>query len=249
MPAGGRSKIATGSNSLGQRARRRNIDRSAATRRQILDATVRLLESAGYGAVTNIKVAEAAGVSRGAMMHHFPTRQDLLVATVEHAYAKLCDYRQWKFDSLEPGLPRYRSLIDLAWATARMPEGVACNEIRAGSRSDPEIRKAVTPMMSRISDDYARLVGRLAREAGLVPDAELHGLTATTVMAARSMAINGFTYPRERLIANVLTALKTMRENIIARQLGAHVAERPVEEQAERTGRRTAKRGAPSPAS
>jgi AcrR family transcriptional regulator len=227
MPDDGRSTIATAASSLGQRARRRNIDRSATTRRQILEATVTLLESDGYGAVTNIRVAEAAGVSRGAMMHHFPTRQDLLVATVEHAYAKLSDYRQQEFDRLEPGLPRYRSLIDLAWATARMPEGVACNEIRAGSRSDPEIRKAVTPMMSRIADDYARLVGRLAREAGLVPDPELQGLTATTVMATRSMAINGFTYPRERLIENVLTTLKTMREDIIARQLGEHLAQRP----------------------
>jgi AcrR family transcriptional regulator len=228
MPDHGSSTIATAADSLGQRARRRNIDRSASTRRQILDATVQLLESHGYGAVTNIRVAEAAGVSRGAMMHHFPTRQDLLVATVEHAYSKLSDYRQQQFDRMEPGLPRYRSLIDLAWATARMPEGVACNEIRAGSRSDPEIRRAVTPMMSRISDDYARLVGRLAREAGLIPDRELQGLTATTVMAARSMAVNGFTYPRDKMIENVLTTLKTMREDIIARQLGEQAAQRPV---------------------
>jgi AcrR family transcriptional regulator len=228
MPDEGRSTIATAADSLGQRARRRNIDRSATTRRQILEATVKLLESDGYGAVTNIRVAEAAGVSRGAMMHHFPTRQDLLAATVEFAYAKLSDFRQQEFNRLEPGLPRYRSLIDLAWATARMPEGVACNEIRAGSRSDPEIRRAVTPMMSRIADDYARLVGRLAREAGLVPDPELQGLTATTVMATRSMAINGFTYPREQMIENVLTTLKTMREDIIARQLGEHMAKRPV---------------------
>jgi len=228
MPDDGRSTIATAANSLGQRARRRNIDRSATTRRQILDATVRLLESDGYGAVTNMRVAEAAEVSRGAMMHHFPTRQDLLAATVEYAYAKLSDYRQQEFDRLEAGLPRYRALIDLAWATARVPEGIACNEIRAGSRSDPEIRKAVIPMMSRISDDYARLVGRLAREAGLIPDAELQGLTATTVMATRSMAINGFTYPREQLIENVLGTLKAMREDIIARQLGEHVAQRPV---------------------
>jgi AcrR family transcriptional regulator len=220
-----RSRIATATGSLGQRSRRRNIDRSAATRRQILEATIRLLDSHGYGAVTNIKVAEAAGVSRGAMMHHFPTRQDLLVATVEFAYDKLLAYRLTHLGKLDFGLPRYRALIDLAWATARLPEGIACNEIRTGSRSDPEIRKAVTPMMSRISDDYARLVGRLAREAGLTPDVELRGLTATTAMVMRSLAINTFTYPREKLVENVLASLKRMRENIIARQLGGHMAQ------------------------
>jgi AcrR family transcriptional regulator len=225
MPDDGRSTIATAASSLGQRARRRNIDRSATTRRQILEATIRLLESHGYGAVTNIRVAEAAGVSRGAMMHHFPTRQDLLVATVEFAYSKLLGYRLAHLARREPGLPRYRALIDLGWATARLPEGIACNEIRSGSRSDPEIRKAVTPMMSKISDDYARLVGRLAREAGLTPDVELHGLTATTAVAMRSLAINTFTYPREQMVENVLATLKAMRERIIARQLGEHMAE------------------------
>jgi len=215
-----------------KRARRTNVDRTATTRRQILEATVRCLEQQGYGAVTNILVAEEAGVSRGAMMHHFPTRQRLLVATIEYAYGKLSDYRLAVLSKLEPGLPRYRALIDLAWITSRMPEGMACNEIRSGSRSEPEIRAAVTPVMSHISDDYARLVGRLVREAGLVPNAEIHGLTATAVMAARSLAINTFTYPREQMIANVLGALKRMREDIIARQLGEHMAERPAEKAA-----------------
>lgn len=66
---------------------RTNVGRSAATRRQILDATVRCLDQWGYGAGTNLKVADAADVSRGAMMHNFPTRQALIVGTIEFAYA------------------------------------------------------------------------------------------------------------------------------------------------------------------
>jgi AcrR family transcriptional regulator len=177
--------------------------------------------------VTNIRVAEEAGVSRGAMMHHFPTQQDLLVATIEYAYGKLSEYRREALSKLEPGLPRYRALIDLAWETAQMPEGVACNEARHGSRSDPEIRAAVTPIMTRLSDDYGRLHMRLAREAGLEANAEVQGLTATTAMTMRSLAVNTFTYPRSQLVENVLFTLKSVREDIIARQLGQHVAERP----------------------
>src|SRR5262245_50796835 len=102
------------------RERRRNVDRSAATRKQILEAAIRCLETVGYGAVTNIRVAEEAGVSRGAMMHHFPTRQTLIVAAVEYAYTRLRDFRIETLSKLAPGLPRYRAVIDLAWATARM---------------------------------------------------------------------------------------------------------------------------------
>jgi AcrR family transcriptional regulator len=206
-------------------ARRRNADRSAATRKVILEATITCLHKQGYGAVTNHTVADLAGVSRGAMMHHFPTRQALLVATVEYAYAKLRDYREKFIGGLEPGLPRYRALIDLAWENAQMPEDIACNEIRMGSLSDPEIAAAITPIMIKVADEFARYIGAIARQAGLETDAELKGLTATTAMAVRAMAVNLFTYPRPQVVDCVLNSLKLARERMIARQLGEAVAE------------------------
>ena len=66
-----------------------------------------------------------------------------------------------------PGLDRYRLIMNLSLVAQRMPEGMALNEIRIGSRSDLEIRDGVTPMMSAISEDYVRMVSRIAREAGL----------------------------------------------------------------------------------
>jgi AcrR family transcriptional regulator len=207
--------------------RRKNADRSAATRRLILEATIRCLDAWGYGAVTNIKVADEAGVSRGAMMHHFPTRQALIVATVEHAHETLSEYRRTELAKFPAGLPRFRAIVDMAIVTQRMPEGVACNEIRFGSRSDPEIRTAVTPTASFISDEYGRLVSRIAREAGLTPNRELQALTATMAMAARSLAISTFTYPRGNIEESVLWMIRNIREDIIARQLGEAAAERP----------------------
>jgi AcrR family transcriptional regulator len=206
-------------------ARRRNVDRSAATRKVILDATVSCLFKQGYGAVTNHTVADLAGVSRGAMMHHFPTRQALLVATIEYAYARLRDHRLSLIANLEPGLPRYRALIDLAWENAQTPEDIACNEIRMGSRSDPEIAASITPIMIKVADEFGRFVGRVAREANLEPDAELKGLTLTTAMAMRAMAVNLFTYPRPEIVNSVLDTLKATREKIIARQLGVTMAQ------------------------
>ena len=108
-----------------------------------------------------------------------------------------------------------------------MPEGMACNEIRIGSRSDPEIRAAVTPIMSQISDDYGRMIARLARAAGLTPNRELQGLTSITVMSTRALAINTFTYPRGNIEENTLWMIRSVREDIIARQLGEKYADRP----------------------
>jgi AcrR family transcriptional regulator len=207
--------------------RRKNVDRSAATRRQILEATVRCLDQWGYGAVTNLKVADAAGVSRGAMMHHFPTRQALIVGTIEFAYANQSAFRAAELAKAPAGLDRFRRIMDLSYTTQRMPEGMALNEIRIGSRSDPEIREAVTPMMSTISEDYVRMISDVAREAGLKSNREMRGLIGTVAMASRALAINTFTYPSSRVAENVLWTLQCMREDLIARELGAKHARRP----------------------
>jgi len=207
--------------------RRKNSERSASTRRLILDATINCLNAWGYGGVTNIKVADAAGVSRGAMMHHFPTRQSLIIATMEHAYQRLSAFRAEEMEKVPAGLPRFRAILDQSLITQRMPEGAALNEVRVGSRSDQEIRDAVTPIMSEISEDYVRMVRKIAREAGLTPNRELYGLTGTVAMATRALAINTFTYPSVGMRDNVLWTLQMMREDLIARQLGETFAERP----------------------
>ena len=216
-----------GGDAQSPRDRRKNAERSAATRKQILEATVQCLDASGYGAVTNIRVADLAGVSRGAMMHHFPTRQALIIATVEYAYETLNQYRAIEVAKSPPGLDRYRLIMNLSLVTQRMPEGMALNEIRIGSRSDLEIRDGVTPMMSAISEDYVRMVSRIAREAGLKATRELHGLTGTVAMATRALAINTFTYPSPRVGDNVSWTLQTMREDLIARQLGKDEAQYP----------------------
>jgi AcrR family transcriptional regulator len=203
-----------------EKVRRSNLDRSTATREQILNAVVCALHDHGFAALTNAGIITSANVSSGAMMHHFPTRQALLVETVTFAYDKLSEFRVANLGRLAPGLPRFRAIIDLAWATSRMSEGIAVNEIRIGARSNPELAGALSPSLMGIASNYGRFVGRYTREAGLTPTADIQALSATTAMAVRSLAIDRFTNPSPQMVTNVLVGLRTMRENIIAKQLG-----------------------------
>src|ERR1700739_4698659 len=68
----------------GQRVRRTQAERSAAMRTRLLDATVECLVSHGYSGTTTARVAEMAGVTRGAQVHHFRSKEDLVVAAIEH---------------------------------------------------------------------------------------------------------------------------------------------------------------------
>jgi AcrR family transcriptional regulator len=64
--------------------RRSQAARSAATQARLLDATIDCLVERGWAATSTTEVVRRAGVSRGAQVHHYPTKEDLVLAAVEH---------------------------------------------------------------------------------------------------------------------------------------------------------------------
>ena len=50
----------------------------------MLDATAKLIRQKGFGGLRTIEVAKVAGVSRGALLHHFPSKHALVVAVMTH---------------------------------------------------------------------------------------------------------------------------------------------------------------------
>jgi len=192
-----------------------------------MDAVIAILNRKGFSALTNALIIADTGISSGALMHHFPTRQQLLIATVEYAYASLADYREQQLGALEPGLARFRALIDLAWQSSRMPVGLAVNEVRIGARSDAELATSFRPTFTRIGNHFGGYVSNLAREAGLKPDDEVQGLWTATSMALRSLAIDSKTYSKPQVAVNAMLALRTLRETLIMRQLGEAAGQDP----------------------
>src|SRR5690349_22287634 len=68
--------------------RRSNAERSAATQTRLLDATIECLIERGWAGTSTTEIVRRAGVSRGAQVHHFPTKDDLVLAAVEHLLAR-----------------------------------------------------------------------------------------------------------------------------------------------------------------
>src|SRR5688572_23480867 len=102
-----------------------NARRSAATRSRLITATITVLQREGYAAATTVKVAREAGVSRGAMLHQFPTRADLLIAVAEHIVREQDSARRRELREVKRGLPRFNAITGVAWKTMREPESMA----------------------------------------------------------------------------------------------------------------------------
>ena len=113
-------------------------------RKRLLDATVECLVQYGYAGTTTTKVTELAGVTRGAQVHHFPTRADLVAAAVRHLAAKRTELAFEKIDEVRRAADPIDAALDLLWEVHQGPIQYATIEMWVAARTDPELRKQLT---------------------------------------------------------------------------------------------------------
>lgn len=113
-------------------------------RARLIQAAIDTLYRSGHSATTTIEVARRARVSRGAMLHHFPTRTRLLLATANHIVDSDHEFRRGKLFStkIAPGLGRFYAASDVSWELHRRPSNIALLEIMMATRSDRALGKA-----------------------------------------------------------------------------------------------------------
>lgn len=126
-------------------------DRSSITRDRVLDAAVGVLLDLGYPNTTAAIVADRAGVSRGALQYHFPTKRELLAAAVEHLAASIGrDLRRATEQMPAHREDRTSAVVDLLWAASSGPLAVAWMELTMAARTDPELRDLVRDVERRV---------------------------------------------------------------------------------------------------
>jgi AcrR family transcriptional regulator len=125
----------------GSRTGRTQEERSAAMRRRLLDATVDCLVEYGYAGTTTTKVADRAGVTRGAQVHHFPTKTDLVVSAIRYLAAKRTELAFAELNRLRESADPIRDALDLLWEMHRGPIFSATVELWVASRTDSELRR------------------------------------------------------------------------------------------------------------
>jgi AcrR family transcriptional regulator len=132
-------------------------ERTRAMRARLLDATVELLVERGFGGTSTTLVSQRAGVSRGAQLHHFPTKNDLVVAAVEH----LTDVRGLELAAAAARLPtgehRTRAVLGMLAEHFTSPVFTAALELWVAARTDAALLAAVGPLELRVGRDAHRL--------------------------------------------------------------------------------------------
>ncbi|MEO7730008.1 MAG: TetR/AcrR family transcriptional regulator [Kofleriaceae bacterium] len=152
------------------------------TRRALLDAAVESLIEVGFARTTTLEVQRRAEVSRGALLHHFPSKAELLVAAVDHlaemrakemkAFASQLPperARRADDDDTAPGADeRTEMVLALLWQCFSGTFFKVSMELRTAARTDPELRRVLTvaerSLRDRIVAQSRTLFGRAVAE-------------------------------------------------------------------------------------
>lgn len=144
-------------------------ERSRVMRARLLEATIDCLVEYGFAATSTTLVSKCAGVSRGAQLHHFPTKNDLVVAAVEHLTAK----RGAELADVLGESPRRalgtRAVLGTLADHFTSPVFTAALELWVAARSDAQLLAAVQPLEQRVGRQTHHLTAAALGVDGSAP--------------------------------------------------------------------------------
>ena len=166
-----------------------HAERTAAMRQRLIDAAIHCLHTVGYAATTTQLVVETAEVSRGAILHHFPTKVDLMLAVAEYAAGKQNRHVGRILRDVPEGLPRYMAITDATWSAMKQPAAQAFIEIMMASRSELELAERLAPVIASLEAYQRESVWETARDLGIKDRDTVVTMVRLHVAAMRGIAI------------------------------------------------------------
>ena len=188
----------------------------------MLDAAVESLIDVGFARTTTLEVQRRADVSRGALLHHFPSKAELLVAAVDH----LAEMRARELKQLASELPeeknqkaRTDAVIGLLWQCFSGTFFQVAMELRTAARTDAELRPVLAAaeraLRDRIFAQARTLFGKdVAEHPGLERALDLTlqlmiGAAMSTVLHKEDARLDELIEDWKQLFPTVLNTKRT----------------------------------------
>jgi len=189
-----------------QAAPAKDTPKSLRTRARILDCAMTLFAEVGVVAATNPLIAERAGLTRGAMLYHFPARDLLVTAAADHIQAARARALTQAAQQAPVGADLAEHAIDAYWSLLHSGPFIAFAELEAAARSDPMVARAIAPAQAafdeaRASEQFSRIL-----QAGSGPRFQASRDLARFMLEGLWRA--KLTYDQDARIANLLAVVK-----------------------------------------
>lgn len=189
--------------------------RSKATQRKLLDATIECLAELGYTGTTMDRVVERAGVSRGAQGHHFPTKSLLIQAAFTHMLDGMIVDLRGKTESIRERRINPATVFKHLWDTYFSGRLFSVTiELIVASRTDEELRIALTPVTERFHtqvDDCFYILNR----GSSYQDRNIQMAVNLTMSLLRGMGVQTVLFDKPDHYKTMLDHWIGMLENVL----------------------------------
>jgi AcrR family transcriptional regulator len=196
--------------------RRSQIDRSREARDRLLASAIDVLIRKGYNGLTTKEVASCAQMSNGALMHHFASKEDLVVAATASVY--------------QAAISRGQQIANTAEAATRPVEGfitdclsiyfdwpfIAALEVIVVARTDPALMARILPVMEEYRDTVNEIWLNVFEQSGMASDMAGTVLNLTLNLV-RGMAVNSLWRKNEKQYKQQLEEWVALMNSTIAR--------------------------------
>lgn len=191
-------KQPAGPGEIGWQARK-----SAATRDQIISAAIRCIVESSYSKTTMMKISEKAGLSRGATLHHFPSKMDIICAVVAYLHEKRIQAFRRSIKDIPTDADMAHMAIQAYSDHVNHPIYVALFELSVAARTDQELREILHPAQIAFDREWYQTAWDLFPD--WQADREAFDLALNlSQITMEGMAIRNFTharkYDRKRLL-------------------------------------------------
>ncbi|OBF93315.1 transcriptional regulator [Mycobacterium sp. 852002-51163_SCH5372311] len=174
----------------GRSVRRTQAERSAATRARLLDATIECLIAYGYAGTTTPRVAELAGVTRGAQIHHFPSKEDLVVAAIEHLAQQRAQAAIAELGRVKASSDLISTVLDFMWEAHQGPMFVAAVELWVAARTDSVLARQIQRVEPLVNSALIAAIAQLIPEQQ--EQKQIRDVAYTAMDALRGILVASF---------------------------------------------------------
>lgn len=170
-----------------RRGRRTQAERSATTRERLLDATVATLVERGWHGTSTAAICKRARVTRGAQLHHWPTKAELVAAAIEHLFQRRHAELRAVLDGTPAGPDALPAVFRKLWEIYSGPTLVAWLELVVAARTDPPLLAAIRGVDDRFTPEAEATLCRLL---GIEPGPRAQAATRLVVSLLDGLALN-----------------------------------------------------------
>ncbi len=178
--------------------RKTQQERTADTTLKLLNATIDLLHDRGLNRMSTSDIAEAAGVSRGALTHHFSSKEEIIAAAVSHQLRNATDGLHKMAEGIRQSGGTSDEIVDYLWRMMNDRLFYVTMEYLPEARHNAEFRTAIIPVVKEFHAGLNSVWAELAGQVGVEVEHALVLMNATMClirgMIAQSAVRNDPTY-------------------------------------------------------